>query len=649
MIYAGPNLHFQHYRPISQLIDNSPGLLVILIVQTIIVGTVFIRRRRAIKVWLLNSFKLWQLAVIFCFMALASTALSRDLFTYFSELLFATYLQVLVLVNVIFVAWDLPDAYLNWMAGKYRFLFSRDPRAPNEPVPLGTKIFPVIAVVWVFLFTAITSYFVYEDHPHVPDEVIYIYQAKYFASGLLKTPAYPVPEAFSLYLVPYLDNKWYSPFPPGWPALLSLGVMAGIPWLVNPLLAGLCVWLAYLLVRGLYDLRTAYIVIGLLMISPWFLFMGMNFMSHTFMLTMTLTASLAVVKARETGRAFWGLIAGAAVGVLSLIRPLDGLVMAVLLGVWALGVGGKRLRLVSLVAYGIGVLMFSAINLPYNKAITGDFFKFPLNAYYEKYFGPKVYALGFGPDRGLSWAIDPYPGYSPLEAAINGALNTYSINVELFGWGASSLLFVAIFLVSGRYKQNDVVILTMVLTVIGLYSLFWYSGGPDFGARYWYLMIIPLILLSVRGIGTVISKFDSEPTDGLQNRSRVFVVVSVLCLLTVVNYYTWRMFDKYYRYLRMSPEIEQLTSGQGFEHGIILIQGDSHPDYASAWINNPLDPTSASTVYALDLSAPIRVRILDSFPGRPVWIVAGPSVTQAGYQIVEGPISPEEAQIRFGY
>ena len=37
---------------------------------------------------------------------------------------------------------------------------------------------------------------------------------------------------------------WAGIYPYGWPALLALGYLMRIPWLLNPLLAGLALWLA---------------------------------------------------------------------------------------------------------------------------------------------------------------------------------------------------------------------------------------------------------------------------------------------------------------------------------------------------------------------------------------------------------------------
>jgi hypothetical protein len=64
---------------------------------------------------------------------------------------------------------------------------------------------------------------------------------------LLSMPAPPVPAAFEVDLMEYEPDRWYSPVPPGWPFALAAGMRLGVPWLVNPVLAGVNVLLTYLL------------------------------------------------------------------------------------------------------------------------------------------------------------------------------------------------------------------------------------------------------------------------------------------------------------------------------------------------------------------------------------------------------------------
>ena len=134
----------------------------------------------------------------------------------------------------------------------------------------------------------------------------------------------------------------YALTPPGWPAMLAVGMRLGAPWLVNPILGGVNVLLAYLLIWGLYNRHTARLAVLLLAVSPWFVFMAMNFMTHTFSLTCALASVVLVQHARRTGAMIWAALAGVALGVGSIIRPLDGLIMALLVGSghWAWVVSG---------------------------------------------------------------------------------------------------------------------------------------------------------------------------------------------------------------------------------------------------------------------------------------------------------------------
>ena len=102
----------------------------------------------------------------------------------------------------------------------------------------------------------------------------------------------------------------------------------GLPWLVNPLLGALTVLAAYAFLRELTDRRSARIGIVLIAASPWFTFLDMSFMTHTCTLLCALVAALGLARSRRTGSVAWCAIAGVAVGVVALIRPLDGLLVA---------------------------------------------------------------------------------------------------------------------------------------------------------------------------------------------------------------------------------------------------------------------------------------------------------------------------------
>ena len=641
MIEAGTHVRYQHYRSFySLLTEIHPVLLIYFAVQTALVLAGLRTRWRAIQSWLGRNFRVWQLVGIGLVFFLSSATVSKDISKYITELIFASFVQAVNLGNIVLMAWAIPEGVLvSWKQRLGRF-FS-EPTKKNSGESASMDRFVIMAALSVTVLAIILSLFIYQRHPHVPDEVMYLYQARYLANGDLTVPAPPVPEAFSFYMIPHESHRWYSIFPPGWPAVLALGVLLGVPWLVNPVFAGLNVLLAYLLFQEISNRYTARIGVLLLCISPWFIFMSMSFMSHTFTLTCALAAAVAITRARRSGKTVWGLLGGFATGMVSLIRPLDGLIVAGILGLWAIGVGGRRLKTSSILAFVIGTIVVGAVILPYNKQITGDPTIFPLTSYYEEYFGPNANAFGFGPDRGLGWAIDPFPGHGAIDALVNTNLNIFSINVELFGWSTGSLIIVALLFFSRSMRRGDYLMIAMIVIISAIYSLYWFSGGPDFGARYWYLMLIPLVGLTVRAVQMLQEKFETGQSGSTINATRVIVAVLAVSMLTVINFLPWRAIDKYHHYRGMRPDIRYLAQRYEFGKSLVLIRGN-YPDYQSAWAYNPLDPQADAPVYAWDQNLDVRAQLLKAYPERPVWIINGPSITNANFEVDKGPISAHE-------
>lgn len=645
LIEAGPLIHYQHYMPFSRLLADADGLLLVyLLLQAALVMRGLKTAGPAILRWMGHTFEPWRLAGIALASALPAAALSRDVPAYAAELTLAILVQAINLGTVILMVRALPDKFLaSLMARLDRLLGAVDEAGVAEG---RVDRLALLFSIWVLALSAFLSFFVYERHPHIQDEIMYLYQARYLAAGALTESAAPVPEVFTQYMVPYKSDRWYSPFPPGWPAVLALGVLAGVPWLVNPLLAALNMLLSFALLLETYDRRTARFAALLLSTSPWYIFMSMNFMSHTFTLTATLVAALGTVKARKSGRPIWAFVAGGAVGLVSLIRPMDSAIVGGLIGLWAIGLGGQRLRKASLAALVLGVILIGGVALPYNWGLTGNPTMQPLEAYYEEYFGHNSNALGFGPERGLGWPLDAFPGHSPLEAGVNAGLNFFSVNVELFGWSTGSLILVALLLFSRAARGSDYLMLAVVVANLGAYSLYWFNGGPDFGARYWYLMIVPLVALSARGAQFLAREIEGLWNDRVISHLRVSAALVVLCSLALVNYVPWRAVDKYYHYLGMRPDIPTLAGEYGFGKSLVLIRGESHPDYASAWAYNPLDLQANAPIYAWDRDPAARDKVLRAYWDRPVWVVDGPSITKSSYVVVEGPIQASELMAR---
>jgi len=623
LIDAGPRIHFQHYFAAGL----PPLAVVVVAIQMVLVVGAISARLPSILTLLRSRLGSRRLILLAAFIVCTSAALSREPATWVVETALATCIETINLFTIYLALAAVPKDQWGRLT---RWLGEQD---DHPPAALPADRWPVVAATVVALTAAGLSYFVYQNHPHLQDEVGYLEQARYLAAGKLTLPIPPVPDAFDFYLMGTGRHGWYSVVPPGWPAVLAIGVWLGVPWLVNPLLAGVNVWIAWLFLREVCPARTARLVLLLLCASPWFILMSMNFLTHTMLTTAVWLAALGIVRTRSSGKSGWAWVAGLAIGFASLVRPLDGLVAALMLGLWAMGLGGKRLRIPSLAALAMGTILMGAVAGPYNAYLTGSPSQAPLQVYMDQKFGKGSNDLGFGPNRGQGWPIDAWPGHTPLEAVLNTALNASSVNTELHGWSIGSLWAVAIAVLAGRGSRIDRAWLAAVVLIVVVYGFYHFNGGPDFGARYWYQALLPLLALSARGL---------EKLSQWVGNERPIAAAILLTVLALGIYLPWRAADKYWHYLFMRPDVREAAVRENFGRSLVLIQGREFPDYVSAAIYNPLDlrPESSETapIYAWDRDAETHAKLLALYRDRPVWVLEGPTLTGGAYRIVQRPV-----------
>ena len=280
--------------------------------------------------------------------------------------------------------------------------------------------------------------------------------------------------------------------------------------------------------------------------------------------------------------------------------------------------------------------------LAYNNAITGSPLRFPAEQYFDREYGPGRYGIGFGPEKGVGWTgLDPFPGHGVADAVVNTALNGFMINVDLFGWAAGSLALLLFGIFRARHA-TDRLMAAAIAIVIVLHSTYWFSGGPDFGARYWYLVIVPAVVLAARGLGAAGSSEDARPG------ARTMAAVGWLSVLALLLFLPWRAVDKYRNYRGIRRDPVAWSSEARFRNALILVSGERHPDWAGAVLANELHiGSSTAPVFAWDRDSTTRRAILEAFPDRAVWLVAGPGTSGRGYEVIRGPLAPADRSSLF--
>lgn len=342
-----------------------------------------------------------------------------------------------------------------------------------------------------FLITALIAHLAFERLPHLEDEVAYLFQARTLALGRLTVPSPETPEAFWTPFVLDHEGRRFGKYPPGWPAVLSLGVLAGVPWLVNPLLAALSVYLLYRLGRSLYDERAGLLAGVLALASPLFLVLSGSYLSHLASLAWLLLFGLWFLWAARGRSPWYALGAGLALGAAFLTRSLTAIAWAVPLGAFALWQVVRRRPgwpRYLLVALGAGVL---AALLPlYQWAVTGDPW---LNPYllwwpYDR--------LGFGPGIGAMPG-----GHSPAYAWINFKQDMGRAATDLLGWPGLSWLPLVAGLALRPRRPRDWALLAPFACLVVAYLFYW-IGSPArlWGPRYYFEGFAGLWLLAAVGL-----------------------------------------------------------------------------------------------------------------------------------------------------
>lgn len=636
---APPTVAYQHLSFVS----SNPLhwiALAICVLQLLLVATIGRPHVLAILQWCRANIRPWALAVLPLLLILPAAAPSRDPRTYLTELLASSLLQLVSLASLVAAVRSLPAKGWEFATNVTDRVLG--PAGVTGPRRIDGWVLRLTAAV--VAVAAILVTFVYEAHPHVPDEIAYLLHARYLAEGMLAMPLPPVPPAFNLDLMHYEPTRWFSPLPPGWPMVLAIGAWLGQPWLVNPVLGGLAIILTYLVVGRITDARETRLTTLLLASSPWFLFMSMNLMTHTLTLVGALAAALGVAVSREKGTWVPAFAGGLAVGVIALTRPLEGLIVALLLGFWSLGARGRRFRLAPSVALVAGTLVTGLLDRPYNAALTGSSGVFPIMAYVDKYHAPGSNSMGFGANRGLGWSgLDPFPGHDAKDVVINAALNTSQINTELSGWPIGGVVLVSLVLIVGatRPTRTDWWFVAVIAAVIGAHTFYWFSGGPDFGARYWYLVIVPCCALLARGI----SRLDESRPSALVPPTAARSVALLLMLSALVVFVPWRSVGKYHHYRGMRADVRRLAKQYDFGRSLVLVRGELRPDYSSAAVYNPIDLHADAPIYAWDASPETRASLLNAYPDRTVWILDGPTLTKGAFRVAAGPLDPAAAKV----
>ncbi len=388
-----------------------------------------------------------------------------------------------------------------------------------------TDRFAILIALAAILAAYLTAAQVFELIPHIEDEMAFVWQAQVYARGELTVPSPAHPKNLMTPFVVDYQGQRFAKYPPGWSVVLAFGYLLGARAWVNPLLAGLAVWLTYRMGQKVFTPAVGLLAAFLTLVSPFFLMLSGSLLSHNWSLVLSLTLTLAwldtfVYKSRLP-RGLTALVAALTLGLLALTRPLTAVGVALpffLHALFLLWRGGWEVRRLVLFVGAVSLLV-SALFLLWQYALTGNPFANPYTLWWS------YDNVGFGPGVGRQdGGHNLFWGWITLKHALTTGWR------DFFGWENFSWLFLPFGLWVARRNLPAWLIGSVFVSLAGAYLLYW-AGSTTFGPRYYFEGFHSITLLSAAGC---LGLAGWSKTKGWKN-SRFIGVAALLLFLVGYN------------------------------------------------------------------------------------------------------------------
>jgi hypothetical protein len=418
------------------------------------------------------------------------------------------------------------------------------------------------------------------------DDYAYLFQAELLASGKLyaESPFYredhPLHDCVLTKCLTDHQGKRFSKYPPGWSLLLGIGVALKAPWLVDPILGALVVYLFLTHVERRHGPEPGRACGTLLVLNGFLVYYAASYRPHVAAMLGVVAAFLLFEGTESHSRraGFRLLASGALLGGTTLVRYLDFVPM----GVWITCCLVRRRRIRHLLLFGVGFVLVAPGNLLYDQLLSGDPFTTPTRLYSP---------VGIHDRLAVSWR-----GF-----AVTGA--RLATLVAVF---PPVLLLLAFW---RRHPPSPAARRGLALFGMSVALYFFYPaavGGP--GPRY-LLAYFPFLVLAVVDGQSQLAKDDPS-------RARRFWVAA-LCV-QVVSSLVFLGLEGRTLYGRRDLE-RTLAARRGQGQQLILLKSGTYRTAAGDLTRNPPDLMSANTLIFLWCDPPKREALLRMFAGRTVW------------------------------
>jgi hypothetical protein len=490
--------------------------------------------------------------------------------------------------------------------GTLGWIFRHKPALPPLLIPWkkGTLLLLIVGTLLSFWVASA----VLDARPHFQDDLGYLLRTKWLLAGRATLDVPPLSEHFQIPFTFFVDNKWMSQYPIGWPLLMALGQLFHLPWIIAPLCGLVLGYVTWRLGTECGGPSVGFASAALGMTSPFMQILSGSMMSHAAaamwlaLFTWLYVQGWKIKEKRRTTLA----LAGLALGLAFSTRPLAALTITLPAGIYGL-VEMKRLGFFSKQAWGgLGCVILGGIagSLPQlidNWRVTGNPLLFAYTLCQNVTWSPGSYPPGlFWADKQLALVPEMAFGWTwPLASASAIML-------------ALSLGFASVPFISGRARRTDWLLLGILISIPIAYM------GTDclplhgFGPRFYADVFFALFILTARG-------FQVLGTPGTSSGVTTRLSAALFLLLTISTAATLPLRLSQYRgYNDVDDSLENALESQGVTRALILLEGPMDSMWVRVANKLPMN-ARGDLVFAQKLED--NTALLKTYKDRPVFLL----------------------------